>query len=501
MDLTLAAPPRTLPGAPTARGARAGDRYLVFLGLVLTGYSLFSRGFAYVGVPPLFIGELTLGVGLVVLARAGRLGPLFQRPTAWLLVGLLGMAVARTLPFLGTYGLDAPRDAMQIGYGVYALIVGGLLVARPQRLVQLLTLYRRYVVIVLSVIWAVYLAYKIGESSLPKIPWAPQATIFEAKGGDIMVQLCGITLFLVLGLGNRTPLVMFALAMNAGIIVVSNRGGMVAYVLGCALGWMLRPPEARSGRLVYAFLVFVALGLVIGPTVKINGGGRDISVEQIWVNVKSVFGQGGEHLDGTKKWRLEWWEKIYDYTVRGEHFWAGKGFGINLAKEDGFDVVKELRSPHNGHMTVLARMGVPGAALWVLLQIAWGLSVLRQWLVARAHERHRWMAVFGVLSAYWLAFLLNAAFDVYLEGPMGGIWYWTVFGVGMAAVWIHAAHPDTLTDADAPLDSDAASGPPPAPAWGWGPAAPGAPSAPTRSQRRGAPARAPRPQPVPAARW
>ena len=28
--------------------------------------------------------------------------------------------------------------------------------------------------------------------------------------------------------------------------------------------------------------------------------------------------------------------------------------------------------------------------------------------------------------------MINASFDVYLEGPQGGIWFWSFFGFGMA---------------------------------------------------------------------
>jgi hypothetical protein len=453
----------------TVRGSRAGDRYLLWLGLVLTGYTLFSRGFAYLGVPPisLFIGEIMIAVGVATVVRAGTFGPLFQRPATWLVALYMALAVVRMVPYLGVHGIDAPRDFMQVGYAVYAFIVASLLVARPERLADLVRYYRTYVVIVLSLIWLVYLVYKTQEGNIPKLPWASNTTIFEAKGGDIMVQLTGITMFLVLGMMKRTPLLMLALALNTGIVIVSNRGGMVAWFLGCALAWALRPPQARVGRLAYALTVFIALGLIIGPMARINSGGRSISVEQIVLNIKSVFGQGGDHLDGTKEWRLEWWTMIYNYTVAGENFWTGKGFGINLAKEDGFDVIPELRSPHNGHMTILARMGVPGAVLWVLIQIVWGLSILRQWLIARQSGRHRWMALFAFLSAYWVAFHVNAAFDVYFEGPMGGIWYWSVFGTGLAAVWIHANRPDVLDDADEPLEGEPLPTRTAPPTWGW----------------------------------
>jgi hypothetical protein len=30
--------------------------------------------------------------------------------------------------------------------------------------------------------------------------------------------------------------------------------------------------------------------------------------------------------------------------------------------------------------------------------------------------------------------MTNSAFDVFLEGPQGGIWYWSLFGFGIAAL-------------------------------------------------------------------
>ena len=457
----------------TVRGRRAGDRYILWFAGMLLGYALFSRSFAYIGVPPLFVGEIMIVFGLVAMLRSGRPGPIFAQPAAWCMAALVALAAARTVPYLPEWGLDAPRDFMMIGYAVYAVVVGALVVAQPDRLTTLLTEYRRFVVAVVSLVAVVYLAFKTAETSIPFFPGSQNVRLLEAKGGDIMVHLCGITVFLVLGMTRRRPFVMFALAATTAIVVASNRGGMVAYVVGCAVAYGLRPPEARVGKLVYAFVLLVALGLLAGPLAQINGGGRQISVDQIVLNVKSVFGQGDQHLDGTKKWRLLWWTKIVGYTLDGPYFWTGRGFGINLAVADGFDVVKELRSPHNGHMTVLARMGVPGLALWLAMLGLWGAELIRQWLTARRKGRHRWMALFAFLAAYMTAILLNASFDVYLEGPMGGIWFWSVFGLGLAACSLHAHRPDVLHDADAPLDDDReppadASGRGDVPAWAWG---------------------------------
>ncbi|MCC7260798.1 MAG: O-antigen ligase domain-containing protein, partial [Alphaproteobacteria bacterium] len=119
----------------------------------------------------------------------------------------------------------------------------------------------------------------------------------------------------------------------------------------------------------------------------------------------------------------------------GEYFLTGKGFGINLADDDGFQVRDDasLLSPHNVHLTVLARTGVPGFALWVALQLAYAGSLIVALFHARSCGHREWQALFLLLFTYWLAMLVNASFDPYLEGPMGGIWFWSVMGVGLAA--------------------------------------------------------------------
>ncbi len=429
----------------------AADRYVQVLGWALLGYALLSRGFAYWGVPPIFVGEIILLVGLFYAATSGSLLKVALTPTGIVLVLLLALAASSITRNYGMHGVDAIRDGMQLGYGLFAFIIATLLIARPERLKNLIASYRKYTVAFLASIWAVYLAFRAFESSVPFLPWSDSAHIFEAKGGDIMVQLAGIATFLMVGLIRRRPLLLFALAANAAIVMVSNRGGMIAFFLAILVGYVLRPPEARVGKLAYAFLFFVLIGLIVGPIIPVNGASRDISVEQLWLNIKSVLGRTeSDSLEGTKKWRMDWWETIFDYTVRGEYFWTGKGFGVNLAKDDGFLVDPSLRSPHNGHMTILARLGVPGAILWILLQLIWFATLIRAWLRARERKESRWMALFAVLVSYWVAMHLNATFDVYFEGPMGGIWFWTVFGVGIGAVYIHRHHPDVLFDSDDP---------------------------------------------------
>jgi hypothetical protein len=165
--------------------------------------------------------------------------------------------------------------------------------------------------------------------------------------------------------------------------------------------------------------------------------GRPATIGQLIENILSVFGSSSnQNLEGTKEFRLAWWGKIVNYTVFGDYFWAGKGFGVNLADSDGFQTTSDhsLRAPHNSNFTVLARLGVPGFALWVLILSTFGIGLLRAvWSHRRAGDLNL-AAVAGWLLAYWVAMMVDTSFDPYIEGPQGGIWFWTVIGLGLVVI-------------------------------------------------------------------
>ena len=53
------------------RGRSEGDLYLGFLAIVLLGYALMGKGFAYLGFPPLYVGEIAFLSGIIVFLRTG----------------------------------------------------------------------------------------------------------------------------------------------------------------------------------------------------------------------------------------------------------------------------------------------------------------------------------------------------------------------------------------------------------------------------------------------
>lgn len=429
--------------APSEARSSAADRYFLLLCLVLLGYAVDGRGFAY-----LFLGEALLLAGIILISVLRGWGGVFEVPSILLLLPFWAWGAARTVPFLAEYRVDAVRDAMLWGYGAFALIVAALIVAEPRQIVMLLRRYHQFVRIFLIAIPIVALAYRVFWYSIPRWPWAG-VPVIEEKEGDVLVQLAGILAFWIAGIDGKVhPIWVVLLTVNVAAMGVIDRAGMLAFGVAVAVCAVYRPLHPMIWKLVAAVAVTLVLLWATDLHIEVPGGkGREISFEQFKTNLLSMGSDTGtEGLDSTKEWRMDWWTEIVRYTVRGQYFWKGKGFGVNLADDDGFQVLSDdsLRAPHSAHMDFLAREGVPGLALWAVLQLAWGAGVFSAFLSSRGAGADRWQSLFLFLLALWLAFLVNCSFDVFLEGPMGAIWFWTLFGFGAAATWVYRRRPEVL---------------------------------------------------------
>jgi hypothetical protein len=440
-------------GCVLTLGSRLTTLFMGLLAALLVGYALFDRAFAYIGVYPVYVSEMVLTVALLhmlVSIRQIRLTWLH-----WLLMAFMVVGLSRTLPFLGTYGIDALRDAALWGYGFFALAVS--IAIRPKHFERIASLYGWMIPVFL--VWAplASLAARLYSGDLPTF-LDSGASILSLKNGDLGVHLAGIGAFVIVGLnrarlaGWATEIAIWALWL-VGVAVPgsANRGSLLAASTAFIAGAFMLPGLRRVGQFALAaVLALVVAG--IAPQIDVASQ-RSLSVDQLVKNISSVVADtGADELEGTKEWRTQWWGAIIDYTFGGPYFWTGKGFGINLADDDGFQVLDNsaLRSPHNSHLTVLARMGVPGLTLWVLLQAGFGASLFWSFVRARRNRATFWCRIDAWLLVYWIAMLVNASFDVYLEGPQGGIWFWSIFGLGLAAIGIQKSAFDELDRAAAP---------------------------------------------------
>jgi hypothetical protein len=167
-------------------------------------------------------------------------------------------------------------------------------------------------------------------------------------------------------------------------------------------------------------ILLIVMAIFISIDIEGDAQGRTISVSQITDNFSSIV---SSDIDGSltdnKVWRLVWWAKLVNESFTLQHFFVGKGLGMSLAGTDLFNPDEVLRSPHNFHLTILARFGY-----FVFIAWAYWLVLIFKPLFSRKLAG-KTLAITCIL----LAFIINGSFDVFFEGPMGAFPFWTFVGL------------------------------------------------------------------------
>jgi hypothetical protein len=418
--------------------------YVVLLGSALVCYLLLGKAFAYLGVPPVYVGELLIVLGVLAAAQSRCLPASMASLPSLMLFLLMAWVAVLTFHNLAEFGFDSLRDSVVVTYGVFAFIVTSLLIADPSRLEWIVRSYRYVSVLIVT---AAPLALMMSSASMEALREAMNVPPF-VRTGELAVHLAGATAFTLLGFRKQGWIWSLFLLMAVALVFAQNRGGALAIAISAGVAVIL----SGNARGVCQFIFIGGALALIAAIANVNislGGERDFHFDQIIANLSSIWSDSDTgNLDGTKEWRLSWWTAIVQYTLQGDYFWTGKGFGPNLAVVDGFLVGTEfdaplVRSPHNAHLTILARAGVPGLVLWVLFLVAWFGTLARNAWVAWLSGEGSWARFFVFVACYALAILVDAAFDVALEGPMLGIWFWVLIGVGMGSSMIFwSRHPE-----------------------------------------------------------
>lgn len=431
------------------------DRYLLFLLVVLAGYAFLGKGFAYLGSPPLYIGEIALFFGTLVFLRIGLLFACLTTFPALILAAMMAWTLLRTVPFVSGYGFDALRDSTIVMYGAFAYIVIALLLDDGRRLDAVIQYYIRFLRIFVPVLPILFATSQYCADWIPTVP-GTGVQILHIGPGEAPVHLAGAATCALVGFFR--PTVTWIISLLATVVMAStlNRGGMLAFVIpvffAAVLSGKFRP---LLKLLVIGMLIFGA-AYAVEKTVFTEQDSsaqtvRQIRPSQLVENAESILGAKDPKLEESRVWRLQWWTLIMQDTLYGgPHFWTGRGFGLNLALEDGYGGARDaspLRSPHNAHMTLLARAGVPGLAIWILFLFSWFSTMAAAFIDARLRREPNWSGLFLVVGCYALACIINATFDVALEGPMQGIWFWCLIGFGIGSVMIFRyTHSQPLTE-------------------------------------------------------
>ena len=319
-----------------------------------------------------------------------------------------------------------------------------LLLEDGRRLNRIVQYYNAFLKIYVPAIPFIFVTCRYMGDALPKIP-GTDVPFAEIHPTDVAVHLTGAAVFALVGFRKATRLWLVLLIAGLAIVVAVSRGPMLAEILPIACAVVMlgkwRQFALASVAALMVFSAVYAVEPVFFDYVEASSSSeRPISTRQVVDNVLSIAGQGGEQAEGTREWRLQLWKMIIANTVFGANFWTGRGFGLNIADADGFRAEHNqppLRSPHNVQMTMLARAGVPGLALWIAVVLSWlGMIFQTVWTAHRCGQTE-WACLLLFVGCYVGSIIINASFDPVLEGPMQGVWFWTLIGFGIGSVMVY----------------------------------------------------------------
>lgn len=398
--------------------------YFDFFVLVYMLYALFNKGIAYS-----YLSEVALVTGLLLVLWDIRS---YEFPWDRRMLLLTLFATISTIyigrGILSGYAvMDVIRDSVIFNYIAFAFIIYFLKDELPYFKKRLFTLYKWYPLCMCCFFIISSYSPVLNET----IIFGGQR-IFLYKFGDMGVHLFIASILLLNGyivLSKRYLILQWILIAYLFLIIASySRSGMISFLIPMGAFFLLTQNKALKSQ-VYKLIKFapliilLAMPLFLSTNVEENFQGRTLSIEQLKKNAISIFAteDDGTTLSDNKVWRLVWWAKIIDYTLFGEFFLHGRGLGMSLADTDLENDLNEgnLRSPHNFHLTILARFGVPIFFLWIY----WMFLHLRK---IRGKNISPFMLILLSIS---LSFLINASFDVFLEGPMAAMPFWIFVGM------------------------------------------------------------------------
>jgi O-antigen ligase len=424
------------------------------LALLLGGYLFFDKSFAYLHVPgtPFFVGEIVLGIGFYESLRIRSPWYRLLRSSAILrmLLVFMGLCALRLTVDLPRYRLDAVRDSSIWYYGTFAFLVAAAVVAEPTFVPRLVRWYR--MVLPWYLLWAPVAVALTEVDRLSSVYVPGTGTPINAfRYTDVAVHVAMGLAFLWLGvdrmLGARPErsrdLLISVVGLIALLVVGSQtRGGFLAGLATLAVVFAFLP-SGRRRRIALSGAVGLLLVLVVVSTLdlRLEGDRRDVSVQQMAENLASLTGEEtNDDLSGTVAWRQGFWQQALDDLLSSRAWLTGLGFGEILPDRYEVDVghtnsetsTQPLRSLHNSHLTLLARIGFPGFGLWVLVWVIFAVHLLG-WVRRRpGGVRDPSTALVVWLLAAVPGFLVGAYFDPSLEGPHVAIWLFTVVGVAAA---------------------------------------------------------------------
>ncbi len=395
--------------------------YIDFYFLVMAIYMLFNKGVAYT-----FGVEILLGLGFFLIFIQRKSFEVYndKKYTILFILCLITLFYVIFGIFKFNY-FNVIRDSFAFEYALFAIIIYFFKDFRAYIWEKLIQLYKWAPLALLANTILFY--YVIID--LPPIEIFGGQPLFLYKNGDKALHLFISTILMILFTEKYSRIWLILntvlILINLLILLAFTRSGSVAYLAGifCFFFFSKKSLITDGLRRMLKFipiLLIIVFGIFTYIEIDGDAQGRTISLSQITDNFSSIV---SSDIDGSltdnKVWRLVWWAKLLNESFTLQHFFVGKGLGMSLTGNDITNVDDNLRSPHNFHLTIIARFGYIIFFIWIY----WLYLLFKPLFTKQLSDK-----TLG-LTCILLAFIINGSFDVFFEGPMGAFPFWSIVGL------------------------------------------------------------------------
>ena len=412
------------------------DAKLLFI--VLLGYALGGKGFAYVSpAEPVFIGEICLALCMGgFLLRAKQWGLVDTAIHKWIWVYLIYAGIHLWVDY-NQYRLVAIRDSATAYYAFF--FIASFIMFRNQLVAATFEKIIKVVLIFGIIQMMNQFSGKTFGLTLELPGFGSHADAY------IQLSAAAVLFFLIRGIESKKIFYVLIGAFVAAVLCSIKTSALcaLAAVIVAAILW------GRVRGLLIPSIFMGAIGFVVLALATMFN--PDFFAEYIASGeTAETFGiEGGQFvgLSGTSSWRLDWWTNIWDNTMAMAPFW-GQGFGADITgpyleawlgvkgDSEGY-----ARYPHNVMFTVIGRLGLIGLFIFGALFIAIGVFSLRycRRFFQSDDRRDADLITFGVVIAGMVNGLLQATYEV----PYGALPHWVCLGYMAARYYRPQAEIDT----------------------------------------------------------
>jgi O-antigen ligase len=387
--------------------------------VIVLVFWVIKRSAAYIGVPPLWGGEISLVILCAVFLRWKTVASFLRNTVGLLVLSFVVLPIPFVLLGYMEWGLKAFEDYAVFYYAIFVFF--GYAAISNEKTQDFFIRIIYFGIVLNSLHFILARIFPLQEIA-PKIN---DVALLGHNDSCYIYYSFGLAYALIFGshLKIHSRLILWA-SIIIPYLIHFERAPVLAFSAVVVILLFHRNVWYNGLDNRHLITIVAVLLLIAVLTTAVASYAPDLGLKEKFGMQKelvfSIFGWSAElkERDGTREHRLQMWDKVWQDTLQ-KNVLFGQGFGHELT-----DV--EFRHPHNSFVTIFGRLGLLGLFISVGIYIVLPFAAFMR--VGKVINKKRQKRLL-LYCCFWPAFLSGALFSPTLESPYSALVCNFMFGV------------------------------------------------------------------------